>query len=116
MRNREQRLQKRGENIARRTIRRARMVWKLRSFFYPSPLTFREYLLMRSTDRICALVGVRVYTSTFTPKEQVDAAKPVLQRLIDAHPDLTGRRLKVAVGGSGISMTPIWRSSWQVCA
>src|SRR5688500_18781656 len=113
MRNRNQRLEKRGEAIARRTIRRAHMLWKLHCFINSHPRTLANYLVGRSKDRICAVVGVR-YFSTFTLLEQIEAAQPFLQRFIDMDPELTTNRMVVVAGATGISMTPIWRSYWQV--
>lgn len=118
---RNQRLQKLGERIARRTLRRARLYWKLRNLFRRDQLSFLDYLIKSSElkqgiqtgeDRICALVGARGLFSAFTLEEQAGAAQAALQRKLT--PTTIGRHPTVIAGVIGISWSPGWISYWRV--
>ena len=114
MRTRGTTLQERGEKIAEQTMQRAHKLWERHRSSVSHPLTFRDYLIENSKDRISALVGVRSFFSLFPAAQQVEATCSALQRLIDTHPELAGPPLMVTAGVAGLPMTPLWRSYWQV--
>jgi hypothetical protein len=112
-----------GGRIARRSLQRAERMWRIHQYINrlrgkgATTPAFLDYLIKRTKHkgRVTSLVGLRVFTSLFTIKEQEEAAKEPLRALLagkigDAHVIIT----TFSEGTNILIGPPTWRTGWCV--
>jgi hypothetical protein len=119
---RNRRLKAAGERIARRSVARAKLRWRLYRIIHKiigdtvaARIKFTDYIVGRTETkgRVTSLVSIRPDSSRFSAMEQEEAAGKSLRELIAEEPG--GTKVTITTSFSRVSTPhapPFWTSKW----